>query len=85
MADSTNNLQIFIKELADAIRKVKDTSDPIHPQQFSTLILEMGYTVVGEVLSNKELILLKDLCQNGTYTLRYDGNNGEALNNFHDI
>lgn len=85
MADSTNNLQIFIKELADVIRKVKGTSDPINPQQFSALILEMGYTIVGEVLSNKELILLNDLCQNGTYTLRYDGNNGEALNNFHDI
>ena len=85
MADSTNNLGLFLKDLADAIRKVKGTTEPINPQQFASLILEMGYNIVGEVLNDKSIELLSELCQNGTYTLKYDGNNGDPLENFHNI
>ena len=38
MADKTNNLTIFLQEIADAIRYVKGTSDPINPQDFASLI-----------------------------------------------
>jgi hypothetical protein len=85
MADGSNNLGLFLKDLADAIRKVKGTSEPINPQQFASLILEMGYNTVGGILNDKSIELLSEMCENGTYTLRYDGNNGGPLENFNNI
>lgn len=85
MADSSNNLTIFLQDIAEAIRKVKGTVDPINPQNFASLILEMGYQIVGEVLSDRQIELFASLLQNDTYTLRYDNNAGDPLENFKEI
>ena len=85
MADSSNNLTIFLQDIAEAIRKVKGTVGPINPQNFASLILEMGYQIVGEVLSDRQIELFASLLQNDTYTLRYDNNAGDPLENFKEI
>ena len=85
MADSSNNLTMFLQDIAEAIRKVKGTSEPINPQNFASLILEMGYQIVGEVLSDRQIELFASLVQNGTYTLKYDNNAGGPLENFNEI
>ena len=85
MADSSNNLTLFLQDIAEAIRKVKGTVDPINPQNFASLILEMGYQIVGEILSDRQIELFASLLQNDTYTLKYDNNAGDPLENFKDI
>ena len=85
MADSSNNLTLFLQDIAEAIRKVKGTSEPINPQNFASLILEMGYQIVGEILSDRQIELFASLVQNGTYTLKYDSNAGDPLENFNEI
>ena len=83
--DKTNNLSIFLQEIADAIRYVKGTTDPINPQDFAALIRGLIFKSMGSVLSDGTIILLSSLVNNGTYTLRYEDVTGNAIDNFADI
>ena len=83
--NKSNNLAIFLQEIADALRLIKGHNNPINPQDFAQLISELGSKMIGQVLNDNSLQLLKDLTENGTYTLKYDNAIGEALDNFSSI
>ena len=83
--NKTNNLGIFLKELADAIRQLKGTTDPINPQDFARLISESASKMVGQVLQGNSINLVQELVNNGTYTLRYADSVGSPLDSFSDI
>lgn len=85
MGDKTNNLTIFLQEIADAIRYVKGTTDPINPQDFASLIKGLVFKSVGSILSDNTITLLSSLINNGTYTLKYEDSAGSALENFSNI
>lgn len=85
MADKSTNLGIFLQELANAIRKIKGTVEPINAQDFARLIMEGSASVVGQVLHDNSLQLLKELVNNDTYTLKYDNAIGDPLENFEPI
>ena len=84
-ANKSNNLTIFLYEIADALRRLKGTTQPINPQDFVQLIMELGSQVFGEVLNDNTIVLLSDLMSNGTYHLRYDTAAGTPLENFAEI
>lgn len=88
MANKTNNLTIFLQEIADAIRTVKNMTEPINPQEFASLILSLSNTIifetVGEVTANNIIRLFASL-DSGTYTLKYINANGSPIDNFSDI
>lgn len=85
MKDKSNNLGIFLQELANAIRKIKGTTDPINAQDFARLITEGSAAVVGQVLHDNSLQVLKELVNDDTYTLKYDNAIGDPLENFEPI
>ncbi len=84
-ANKSNNLTIFLYEIADALRRLKGTTQPINPQDFVQLIMELGSQVFGEVIDDNTIILLSDLMSNGTYHLKYDNSGGIPLENFAEI
>lgn len=84
-ANKTNNLRIFLKEIADAIRIVKGHNDDINPQDFAMAIMELGSQLLGQVLNDKTIELMGSLVKNDTYTLRYEDSVGNYLDNFADI
>ena len=84
-ANKSNNLTIFLYEIADALRRLKGTTQPINPQDFVQLIMELGSQVFGEVLNDNTIVLLSDLMSNGTYHLKYDTSAGVPLENFAEI
>lgn len=53
MADKSNNLTIFLQEIADAIRYVNGTTEPINPQDFAILIKAMADKLMGEIDTEK--------------------------------
>lgn len=85
MADKSNNLTIFLQELANAIRKVKGTTDPINPQDFAHIIMEMASKMLGQILNGNTIQILSELLVNGTYTLKYADAIGTPLENYSDI
>lgn len=46
-ANKTNNLSIFLKEIADAIRLLKGENNLINPQDFASLISETASKMLG--------------------------------------
>ena len=86
MADKTNNLTIFLKEIADAIRYVKGTTDPINPQDFAFIIKGLADKLVGEVdVENTISLIMSMVGFSGTYTLKYEDKQRIPLDNFADI
>lgn len=83
--DKSNNLGIFLKEIADAIRKIKGTTDLINPQDFARLISETASQMVGQVLQENTIQLIGELLHNGVYTLKYADSLGSPLESFSDI
>ena len=83
--NKSNNLTIFLQELADAIRRLKGTNDPINPQDFARLIAEMSSKMLGQVLHGNSIQLIAELVNNGTYTLSYADSLGSPLDNFDKI
>lgn len=84
-ADKTNNLTIFLQEIADAIRYVKGTTDPINPQDFASLILSMAVKILGNIDDDNVITLLSSMVADDTYTLKYNDQNNNAIENFADI
>lgn len=84
-ADKTNNLTIFLQEIADAIRYVKGTSDPINPQDFANLILSLAEKILGNIDDNNVITLLSNMVADDTYTLKYNDKNNNVIENFADI
>lgn len=86
MAENVNNLGVFLKEIADAIRFVKGTTEPINAKDFANLIKSMADKLVGEIDVENTIQLVKSMVGfNGTYTLRYEDKTRAALDNFSDI
>ena len=90
VTDKTNNLAIFLQEIANAIRTVKNTTEPINAQDFATLILSLvdnspTLSALGQVTSNNTIVLMSSLVENGTYTLKYEQSNNIPIENFADI
>lgn len=86
MGDKTNNLTIFLKEIADALRYVKGTTEPINPQDFAVIIKGLADKLVGEVDVENTISLINSMVGfNGTYTLKYEDKQRLPLENFADI
>lgn len=84
-ADKTNNLTIFLTEIADAIREIKGITTPINPQDFAQLIRDIAIKVVGNISSDNTITLLSNIITNGVYTLKYEDATGNPIDNFSDI
>lgn len=83
---ATNNLTQFLKEIADALRYVKGTTEPINPQEFAFIIKGLADKLVGEVDAENTISLIKSMVGfNGTYTLKYEDKQRIPLENFADI
>ena len=87
--DKTNNLTLFLLEIANALRTVKGITEPINPQDFASLILSLsdGPTIVdyvGEIDANNVIALFMSL-GDGNYTLKYETVDGTIVDNFADI
>ena len=85
MADKTNNLTIFLLEIADAIRYAKKMEGPINPQDFARLIRETNLITVGNISDDNTITLIANLLANDVYTLYYEDTNSEKLMNFDKI
>lgn len=84
--DKTNNLSIFLQEIADAIRYVKGTTDPINPQDFAKLIRALRDKIVGNIDAENTISLVYALANmNGVFTLKYEDKNQIPLENFNDV
>lgn len=82
----TNNLSEFLREIADAIRFVKGTTEPINAKDFASLIKSLADRLVGEIDVENTISLIQSMVGfNGTYTLRYEDKTRTALDNFSDI
>lgn len=84
-ADKTNNLTIFLTEIADAIREIKGITTPINPQDFAQLIRDIAIKVVGNISTDNTITLLSNLINNGVYTLKYENSAGIPIDNFSNI
>lgn len=83
---ATNNLTQFLKEIADALRYVKGTTEPINPQEFAFIIKGLADKLVGEIDTENTISLIKSMVGfNGTYTLKYEDKQRIPLENFVDI
>jgi len=70
---ATNNLTQFLKEIADALRYVKGTTEPINPQEFAFMIKGLADKLVGEIDTENTISLIKSMVGfDGTYTLKYE-------------
>lgn len=85
MADKTNNLTIWLKEVADAIRYVKSIEGEINPQDFAALILSLAEKILGTIDTENTITLLSNMLADDTYTLRYNDASNNAIENFADI
>lgn len=85
MNDKTNNLTIFLQEIADAIREIKGITTPINPQDFAQLIRDIAIKVIGNISTDNTITLLSNLISNGVYTLKYEDSAGVPIDNFSDI
>ena len=86
MADKSNNLTIFLQEIADAIRYVNGTTEPINPQDFAILIKAMADKLMGEIDTENTITLIESLVGvNDTYTLKYEDKSRKPIDNFADI
>lgn len=85
MNDKTNNLTIFLQEIADAIREIKGITTPINPQDFAQLIRDIAIKVIGNISVDNTITLLSNLINNGVYTLKYEDSAGIPIDNFSDI
>ena len=85
MADKTNNLTIWLKEVADAIRYVKSIEGEINPQDFAALILTLSKKILGTIDTENTITLLSNMLVDDTYTLRYNDTSNNAIENFADI
>ena len=90
-ATQITSLVNLLREIAEAIRAVKETSDLINPRDFASLILSLKNethataSILGQVLTDNTITLLRTLTSNGTYNLRYEDSSGVPLDNFSDI
>ena len=89
-SNKTNNLSIFLQEIADAIRTVKNITEPINPQEFASLILSLvdnspTISALGQVTVDNTILLISSLVENGVYTLKYEQSNNTPVENFADI
>lgn len=85
MSDKSNNLGIFLNDIANAIRYVKNIEGVINPQDFSSLILSMAEKILGNIDSNNIISLLYSMLEDGVYTLKYNDSINNILSNFSDI
>ena len=85
MNDKTNNLTIFLQEIADVIREIKGITTTINPQEFASLIRSIAIKVVGNISSDNVITLLSNIINNGTYTLKYEDSTNTPIDNFSDI
>ena len=74
-SDKRNNLTIFLQEIADAIRTVKNTTDLINPQDFASHILSLvdnapTISALGQVTIDNTIVLISSLVENGVYPKR---------------
>lgn len=85
MNDKTNNLTIFLQEIADVIREIKGITTTINPQEFASLIRSIAIKAVGNISSDNVITLLSNIINNGTYTLKYEDSTSTPIDNFSDI